>query len=273
MYNQLKKITVFGMGGFIGSAISNNLTGLGYEVSRGDWNTKDFNQQNLGVVVVVCGVGDCRKVEDVIYSHVDVVRNIINTSNYDRIIYISSTRVYLDNPESDPYGSLLVNPNDKRVLFNQVKLLAETIIKSQDKPALILRPSNVYGKAFNSPLFLPSIIRDAIQKKVVNMYVTPDYSKDYVFCDDICRAVAIGIQKEVTGVYNIASGENFSAGEIAEILKSKTNTDIIWHENVALDQFPVIDIKDSVKVFGFHPVKVKEMLNEMIDDFTHEFNS
>ncbi|URQ59614.1 NAD(P)-dependent oxidoreductase [Pantoea alhagi] len=273
MSNQCQKITIFGMGGFIGSAISNNLTTLGYEVNRGDWKVRDFNQQYLGDVIVACGVGDCRKVEEVIYSHVDVVRNIVNSSTYNRIIYISSTRVYLDNHESNPYGSLLISPNDKRVLFNQVKLLAETIIQSQEKPALILRPSNVYGKAFNSPLFLPSIIRDAIQKRAVNMYVTPDYSKDYVYCDDICRAVAIGIKNKISGVYNIASGENFSAGEIAAILKSKINTDIIWHENAALDKFPVIDINDSVKDFGFQPVKVKEMLNEMIDDFTHEFNS
>lgn len=273
MSNQNEKVTIFGMGGFIGSAIKNTLLGLGHQVERGEWQIKNFNQQNLGTVVIACGIGDCRKVEDVIYSHVDVVRNIINTAVYDKIIYISSTRVYLDNPVAEPHSSLLIKPDDSRVLFNQVKLLAETIVKSQDKPALILRPSNVYGKAFNSPLFLPSIIRDAIQKRVVNMYVTPDYSKDYVYCDDICKAVAIGIENNITGIYNIASGENFSAAEIAEVLKSKINTDIVWHENVALDQFPVIDISDSVKVFGFQPARVKEMLTEMIDDFTNEFNN
>ena len=273
MSTENKMVTIFGKGGFIGSAINHMLTKLDYQVNRGDWQRKNFNQEKLGIVIIACGIGDCRKVEDVIYSHVDVVRNIINTANYDKIIYISSTRVYLDNVESHPYGPLLLKPDDSRVLFNQVKLLAETIIKAQNKPALILRPSNVYGKAFNSPLFLPSIIRDAIQKRVINMYVTPGYSKDYVYCEDICRAVAIGMERNITGVYNIASGENFSAAEIAAVIKNKINTDIIWHDPLALDQFPVIDISESVKVFGFQPVRVKEMLNEMIDDFSNEFNN
>ncbi|WP_428943481.1 NAD-dependent epimerase/dehydratase family protein [Pantoea sp. FN060301] len=273
MSSENKIITLFGMGGFIGSAAHEMLLEEQFTVERGDWEIKDFNQKNLGIVIITCGVGDCQRVEDVIYSHVDIVRNIINTARYEKIIYLSSTRVYLHNDHSRTDASLTLDPQDSRVLFNQVKLLAETIIKAQSKPFLILRPSNVYGKAFNSKLFLPSLVRDAIKNKVINMYVSPDYSKDYVYCGDVCRTIVAGVKFDITGVYNVASGENFPAGEIASILEDKTGTEVIWHKNNVADYFPIIDTKDSNNVFGFKPVRVNEMLAEMVNDFTNEFNN
>lgn len=260
------------MGGFIGSAAKGMLVNRGFTVRRGEWQVEDFQRKQLGTVVIACGVGDCRRIEDVLHSHLDVVRNIIKTAEYDRIVYISSTRVYLDSEQSSETSPLLINPDDSRVLFNQVKLIAETIIKAQSKPALILRPSNVYGKAFNSPLFLPSLVRDAITKHVINLYVTPEYSKDYVYCEDVCMAIVNGIEKEITGTYNIASGENVAANDIVKIIAGRTECDVVWHDTSVLDQFPLIDITAMESVFGLKPVRVADMLNEMIDDFTNEFN-
>ncbi|WP_337242221.1 NAD-dependent epimerase/dehydratase family protein, partial [Proteus faecis] len=77
-----------------------------------------------------------------------------------------------------------IHTSDNRRLFNITKLAAEEICLKSNKNITIIRPSNVYGTAINSSLFLPSIVRDAIQKKEINMFVSPEYSKDYISVND-----------------------------------------------------------------------------------------
>ncbi|XTZ39823.1 NAD-dependent epimerase/dehydratase family protein [Salmonella enterica] len=264
------KVTIFGAGGFIGSAMFSHFENAEFTVERGDWNCRNFAGQDLGTVIFCSGVGDCNRIEDVIYSHVDLLRNVINTAKYNYLIYISSTRIYIDGNEANETSSLKISFSDKRHLFNQVKLLGESIISSQSQPYLILRASNVYGKAFNSPLFLPSLVRDAIINKVINLYVLPDYEKDYVYINDLTEFTIKAISSNVTGTYNIASGENVSAKELVEIIEMHTGCKSVWHAVNGQDKFPIIDISKYLQL-GFSPRKVNSMLIEMIHEFRKKF--
>lgn len=265
-----KIITIFGAGGFIGSAVYDGFEKAGYSVQRGDWRCKNFAGQSLGTVVYCCGVGDCKRTEDVIYSHVDALRNIVNTADYDQIVYLSSTRVYLDNDNSEETAALRLSFYDKRCLFNQVKLLGESVVAAQSKPFLIIRPSNVYGKAFNSPLFLPSLVRDAVTKGEINLFVSPNYEKDYVYIDDVVEFIVNSVQKHITGTFNIASGENVIAKKLVEIIESHTQCVSIWHPVNSEDIFPVINI-EKYKSLDFSPRKVEDLLIEMIHEFRKKF--
>ncbi|MBV7557229.1 NAD(P)-dependent oxidoreductase [Enterobacter sp. ENT02] len=264
------KITVFGSGGFIGSAVFARLDKAGFQVEKGDWQCNDFSGQSLGTVIYCCGVGDCKRTEDVIYSHVDALRNIINSATYDKIVYVSSTRVYLNNDDSAETSALRLSFDDKRCLFNQAKLLGESVALAQEKPCLIVRPSNVYGKAFNSPLFLPSLVRDAITKGEINLFVSPDYEKDYVYIDDLVDFILNAVQNHVIGTYNIASGENVSAKKLVQIIEEYTQCSSVWHPVSSEDIFPVINI-DKYKSLDFSPRKVESLLIEMIHEFRKQF--
>ena len=264
------KITIFGAGGFIGSSVYSHFLRCGFDVCKGDWRCVDFSGKSLGVVIYCCGIGDCSRTEDVIYSHVDVLRNIVNTANYDRIIYLSSTRIYLDNIDSTEDSPLFLSFNDKRCLFNQVKLLGESIVLGQSRPFMIIRPSNVYGKAFNSPLFMPSLVRDAITKGEVNLFVSPKYEKDYVYIDDLANFIISSVEDNITGTYNIASGENVSAQKLVKIIEEHTNCKSIWHSVTSEDYFPIINI-EKYKSLGDSPRKVESLLIEMIHEFSKRF--
>ncbi|MCC9213027.1 hypothetical protein LOK03_08040 [Escherichia coli] len=56
-------------------------------------------------------------------------------------------------------ADLLICHNDNRKLFNLMKLAAEEICRLSKRNVIIVRPSNVYGLALNSKLFLPQIIK------------------------------------------------------------------------------------------------------------------
>lgn len=261
------KITVFGAGGFIGSHMAAYAEKLDYEVFKPDWRN-GVPQQHLGTVIYCNGVGDCNRPLDVMYSHVGLLSEVIKAGNFDKIVYISSTRVYMNSEETNENSKLLVCSDDKRRLFNIAKLAGEEVCRASDKDTLILRPSNVYGLALNSPLFLPSVVRDAIRKKEINLFVDRNYAKDYLLIGDLVKACFSLIEKRCTGVFNVASGRNVSAEKIVDMIVRHTGCKIIWHGGTSNEYFYPIDIaKISEALSCFQPAELMNELESMIFNF------
>lgn len=268
----MSKVTIFGAGGFIGSAILSELEKEGFDVKRGDWRNPCFNE-SLGYVIYCCGYGNCNDIDAVYYSHVDLIRKIINESEYDHLCYISSTRLFLGNDTGSEEADFKILENDKRKLFNLSKLNGEFFVQSQSKPYIILRPSNVYGKSFKSNLFLPSLVRDAICKNTINLFVDENYSKDYLYIKDLVFIVRQSINLKLTGSYNVASGENVDAKTICSLIQKKTNCQVVWHENDCDDFYPIIDISKIQAAINYKPSSVKDLVNEMVDEFKVKFSN
>lgn len=262
--------TVIGAGGFIGDELSKFLEKKNIEVRRIFRNTLIPKDVDLGVVIYCAGYGDCKKdPSNVIDANVNLLKEIVYNYNYKRLIYISSARLYLGNTASNEESDLEILNSDNRKLFNLTKLCAEEICLSSNKDNIVLRISNVYGKAIKSPLFLPSIIRDAIINRLVNMYVTPEYEKDYVYVGDVSDAIfQISNKPDVKyKVYNLASGVNTKASDIAQVIENKTGSDIKWHSVVAEDFFPLTDVSRIKEEIKWNPRNVLDDVSEMIDLF------
>ncbi|MCS6118736.1 NAD-dependent epimerase/dehydratase family protein [Shewanella baltica] len=261
------RITVFGAGGFIGSHMASYGEKLGYEVFKPNWQ-KGVPEQHLGTVIYCNGVGDCNRPLDVMYSHVGLLAEIIKVGNFDKIVYISSTRVYMNSKETNEKSNLLVGTDDKRRLFNIAKLAGEEICLASNKDALILRPSNVYGLALNSPLFLPSLVRDAIRNNEINLYVDKDYAKDYLLIDNLVTACFSLIEQRCSGIFNIASGRNVTAEQIVDMIVRNTDCNVIWHGSSLNEHFYPIDIaKVSDSLSDFCPSELMNELESMIFNF------
>lgn len=260
------KITVFGAGGFIGSHMATYAEKLGYNVFKPDWRN-GVPEQHLGTVIYCNGVGDCQRPIDVMYSHVGLLSEIVKKGNFDRLVYLSSTRVYMNSQATNENSNLTITWQDRRKLFNIAKLAGEDVCRSINKDVIILRPSNVYGLALNSPLFLPSIVRDAILNKEVNFAVDKDYSKDYVSIDDLVSVCFELLALNLSGTYNVASGVNVSANVISELLVERTNCKVNWHENKNQEVFHKIDIGKVSELIDFTPKSLIEQLSLMIEDF------
>lgn len=265
----MNKLTVFGGGGFIGSNIISQAKKFGYEAHRGNWDNIQKGEI-FGDIIYCLGEGNCNKPYEVLSSHLTILQEILKNTKFKRITYVSSTRVYLANDKSHEDTDVDLVCSDERKLFNLVKLTAEALLEKSGVDFRIVRPSNVYGTAVNSPLFLPSIVRDAIIKKEVDMYVPPHYSKDYVHVDDVvCLTLAITKNSEFVR-YNIASGRNTSAYEIANILESETNCKINWHGSNNCDSFPLTEINRVVDEYDYKPKVATELIADMIKNFRKE---
>lgn len=261
--------TVIGGSGFIGAELVQHLRNNNYDVFVPHRNDPTLYENDLGIVVYCAGHGDCvNQPFNVNEANVELLSNILQRAKFKKLIYLSSTRVYMNSLSAFEDDELLIYPSDSRRLFNLTKLVAEELCFRSNRDCIIVRPSNVYGNAFSSPLFLPSITRDAIKNGVVNMYVTPDYNKDYVAVDDLIAAVVyLSLHSTGHNLYNVASGNNTSAEQISAVLKNKTGCEIKWNPCLTTEQFPVTSIDRISDVMNFRPRNVIDDLSSMVDSF------
>jgi len=257
--------TVIGGNGFIGSEIVSLLKEKGHIVTVPVRNCDSLFKNDLGTVIFAAGNGDCvQKPFEVFNSNTKLLADILEHATFNKLIYISSTRVYMEQQASSEESDVTISHNDNRRLFNLTKLVAEELCLRSGRDTVIVRPSNVYGTAIHSKLFLPSIARDAVNKKLINMYVTPSYAKDYVSVKDVADIVYQVSLEAKKNVYNIASGVNTTAAEIAELLKIHSGCEVIWHPGYKDDHFPITDISNIEDEFNFKPRSLAEDIQSMI---------
>lgn len=263
------KYTVLGASGFIGAELVSFLRSNNIEVYTPKRDDPGIFTRDLGIVVYCAGNGDCeRNPLNVYEANIVLLSKIIKQCKFTRLVYLSSTRVYMNSMDSNESADLLIGQSDNRRLFNLTKLVAEELCLKSEKDCIIVRPANVYGKAFTSPLFLPAITRDAIINGIVNMYVTPEYNKDYVSVHDVVDAIYFLSRNNIKHrIYNVASGINTQASRIAEVLQKKTDCQIIWHDSKQTEKFPVTNINRLRSEMNFVPKNVLDDMSGMIDNF------
>lgn len=238
----LQTFTIIGGNGFIGSEVTEKLSLRGYDVFIPQKDDARLWNKELGIIIYCAGHGDCKNNPlKVLDSNTTLVARLLAEARFTRFIYLSSTRVYMGNETAFEQDHLRVLSNDYRRLFNLTKLVTEELLLLSNKDVVILRPSNVYGVAIDSPLFLPTITRNAITTGKIDMYVSPDYAKDYVSVDSVAEMTISIALKDMNEnkIYNLASGYNVKASEIASILQLETGCEVFWHSvNNMVEIFP-----------------------------------
>lgn len=260
--------TVIGGRGFIGSEIVDNLLAKGEKVEVPPRDDETLFDRDLGIVIYAAGNGDCANTPfDVYKSNTELLAAILERAEFSKLIYISSTRVYMEQDSASENDNLTVCSSDNRRLFNLTKLVSEELCLKSGRDTIIVRPSNVYGLALKSKLFLPSIIRNAISNKHIDMYVAPEYAKDYVSVTDVAEMIYLISRKNEHHIYNIASGVNTKASDIADLIASKTGCTIQWHEGFKGEYFPPTDNTRTINEFGHVYKNVLSDIEIMIDNF------
>ena len=125
------------------------------------------------------------------------------------------------------------------------------MLLSLNKNIIILRLSNVFGNNFNSPLLLPTLIRNAIQKSKINISINVNSTKDYISINDVIDLIFKIQKKNRFKIYNIASGENITLKKIIQIIRNKTNCRVFTkNQNIKVKE-PVISINRIQKEYNF----------------------
>ncbi|HFG1970000.1 TPA: NAD-dependent epimerase/dehydratase family protein [Vibrio cholerae] len=267
----LRTFTIIGGNGFIGSEITKKLSLRGYNVFIPQKDDARLWNKELGTIIYCAGHGDCKNNPlKVLDSNTTLVARLLADANFTRFIYLSSTRVYMGNETGSEQDDLRVLNNDNRRLFNLTKLVTEELLLLSNKDVVILRPSNVYGVAIDSPLFLPAITRNAITTGKIDMYVSPDYAKDYVSVDSVAEmTISIALKEIIENkIYNLAAGYNVKANDIAEVLHAETGCEVNWHPvNNNIEIFPETSVSLTQQDIIFFPSDIINDLQLMVTKF------
>ena len=260
------KATVLGGRGFVGSALAGSLLRDGVECwvpQRGD---DGIFERELGVLFYCVGItADFRRRPlDTVEAHVSFLQRLLERARFQRLIYLSSTRVYKRAARADEEEPLSVLSSDPDDLYDLSKLMGECLALSAGRSCSVARLSNVVGPGMGSTNFLGAVVAEAKAEGRVAIWSNPGSAKDYIWIDDVVAGLRAIAENGTSPVYNLATGENCSNAQIASLL-SEAGVEVAMDDNAPAVVFPPVSIRKLVQETGFAPRSVLPLLASWIE--------
>jgi len=283
-------ILVLGGNGFIGSHVVNGLLVSGHKVrvldrypkQHREWHDKvDYRAGDFGDAKLIAGAlmgidAVCHLISTSIPSTSnldpaeDIQSNLINSvrlleqmriSGCKRIIYLSSGGTVYGIPNRVPITEC--HPLNPICSYGVVKIAVEKYLHMYQKlygfSTLVLRPSNPYGPG-QSQLGLQGLIGTFLGKVLtgdpLEIWGDGEIIRDYIYIDDVTSLVVSALESDVTGVFNLGSGQGYSVKQITEIMRSMSQSDVIvnYRDARAYDVPEVVlDIEKTMRIFDWKP--------------------
>lgn len=218
----MSRYTVIGAGGFIGARLVAALRGRGesvYAPARGD---PGLFAADLGRVFYCAGLtGDFMvRPFDTVDAHVGLLTHVLRDAKFERLIYLSSTRLYdslgeRGGREDDVLAFDVAAP---RNVYDLSKALGENLCLARSGGrAAVARLSNVFDWTDDAGGFLSDLLKRARRETAINLASSPQAGRDYIHADDVITGLLAMDAKACEGIVNIARGEAISNAEIAQV--------------------------------------------------------
>lgn len=265
------KFTIFGSSGFIGTSLIQKLRSENIEFLAPDIRKDKITDQNLGHVIYAignAGINFKQYPEKTIDANVILLNKLLKEANFESFLYLSSTRVYTNAKSTHEDSALIVNPSNHDNLYNISKIMGEAICNfSKKQNVRIARLSNVTGVNFNSEIFLPSIIQDAIKTKRIILQTKLNSEKDYVDIENVLDILLKISQYGKKTIYNVASGKNLTNEKIVKKIQEITKCELTITKDARTNSFLPISIKRIEEEFNFKPTSVLNKFKDIIDKY------
>ena len=266
--------TIFGSSGFIGKELASYLKEKKQRVFTPRKNQIKFNN-NLGYIIYCVGSDDWKKkTKKGYFSNLGHLKKILFNNKFKSIVFLSTTRLYINSKNNTKENShFSVNTERKNDYYNILKIASEALLLRFNKKIKIVRLSNVFGFNHKSPLLLPTLIKNSLNKSKIEITISENSTKDYILIDDAINLIIKILKKGRQSIYNVASGKNIKIKEITKIIKKETNCKIILKNQKTVILEPKIDIMRIKKEFNFkNNFKLEKSLPELIKRYKKIFN-
>ena len=249
------KVLIAGGTGFLGAALTQHLSSNGFQctvLARSAAKQKQVN----GVEYRACDLTEVKNLRqcinddefhyvvnlsgainhsplidggvDVINNHFGSTLNLlssINRQSLRRFIQVGSSDEYGYQPapqsetmESRPFSSYSFAKSASTELIFMLQ-------KTENIPAVVLRPFLIYGPGQDENRIVPSIIIGCINNREVKL-TAGEQLRDFCYVDDFCRAVELSIEgNNVDGkIFNIGSGVPTSIKALANLIRNQVGS-------------------------------------------------
>lgn len=145
-----------------------------------------------------------------------VLNALVENADLNRFIHMGTSEEYGNGkaPFREDQREIPVSP------YSLTKIIAtkmvEYLAREGALPAVIVRPSLIYGPAQNFGMLIPDIIRACIEKKDFPM-TSGNQTKDFLFVDDFIEGLLLAAQTPgIDGeIINLGSGKETPVREVA----------------------------------------------------------
>jgi len=282
------KILITGGAGFIGSNLVKSLLGGDHEIvvldnlSTGEFdNIKEFIEEiefleedirnysgieaifeGVDAVVHLAAQSDVNT--SVQFPKYDADVNINGTLNVllacreykvKKLVFTSSAAVYGDPRKVPIRESTPLRPISP---YGISKMVAERYIEFFSRNyginAIIFRIFNVYGKGSRGVVW--DFIKRIVGDKEITIYGDGNQTRDFIYIEDVVEALKLAIKSDVSGTFNLASGEETSINQIISILRDKMEKEVrIKHKKARKGdiRYSLADISKLKEELNFSP--------------------
>lgn len=260
------KATVLGGSGFVGGALATSLRESGVECWVPARDDDSIFERDLGVLFYCVGItADFRsRPLGTVEAHVSLLQRVMCRARFDRLIYLSSTRVYKRATVAEEDEKIEVLPSDPDDLYDLSKLMGESLALSVGKKCSVVRLSNVIGPGMDDTNFLGAVVAEARKSGKVSIRSSSRSAKDYIWIDDVVAGLRAVAEHGRNTTYNLASGENCTIAQIASIL-TDAGIEVSVNEGGPVLTFPRISTTKLERETGFKPHSVLPRLSKWID--------
>nr|WP_315475345.1 NAD-dependent epimerase/dehydratase family protein [uncultured Undibacterium sp.] len=264
----VKHATIVGGNGFVGRALANRLQSLGWRVWVPNKNDPSLFERELGSVFYCAGLTAdyLARPFDTVGAHVCLLNSIIHQASFDKLVYLSSTRVY-DGLHGlvDETMDLHLNPNNPRHLYDLSKLMGESICLNSGK-ASVVRLSCVYHDETDLDGFLPQLIRQVLDSSSTELVVdtSPFYERDYVCLNDVVLALICIEETGQPRIYNVASGENIQNSALFSVINDICKVNIVSTRDVRPAESPRVSLMRMFEDFSWQATPVLQELKRIL---------
>lgn len=265
------RFTILGGSGFIGSHLTNYLRESGEDCFVPGRDDRSVFEQELGHVIYCVGLtSDFRhRPFDTVRAHVGFLADILEKSDFESLLFLSSTRVYWRAQNTDEDAPLVVDPGEPDDLYNLSKITGESLCcASGRRNVRIARLSNVIGGGVWSDDFLGSLIEDAVVRGRIILRTSLDSAKDYVAISDVVRLLPQIASAGANRLYNVASGTNLTNRDLVEALSRICGCPVLVSANAPAMRFPQIQIRRIREEFGFNATDALQFVEKLVRDRT-----
>ncbi|MCL4121587.1 UNVERIFIED_CONTAM: hypothetical protein GTU68_001744 [Idotea baltica] len=159
--------------------------------------------------------------------------NILNNINQDLehfIFFSSGGAIYGDQiefPATEDHPIQPISPYG--ISKRYIELYLEYLSKVKNLNYTSLRLSNVYGPRQRSDMeggVIAIFIENLIKNIEPKIYGNGEQTRDFIYVEDIAKAVESIINKKVYGTYNLSSNKEISINSLKEIVLNELNSNL-----------------------------------------------
>lgn len=202
-----------------------------------------------------------------------------------KVLWISSSTIYqpLKKKISEEKLNLNLGPYPDYLVTGNVYRFIESIIKfyrNQGMDISIVRTSSIYGPNDNfNPAkshVIPALIKKIFDsnKKEIEIWGNPNVVRDFVYVDDLAKAVILLINKKIKKPINFSYSKGISIISLAKLLRKISGKKIDFKfNNLSLSSAPfrVLDNRYFNKIFKkFRRTELEEGLKKTINWYLNE---